>query len=279
MCCHVTSTSGRCVMDVAFQEWVNRKYLGTASFVLLSGVRVLHCEARQMRVGPSAKLHRFFEQPAVFLESLINFSWSELCKPKARHLKKMGVYNERLPDDQQVRTYRAVHDNELLHFWSSRDEENKPQRHRPRTRDPTEVRLSNRSACVNKPSLVDATACECCKKSDISSDKATDRHSYENLLLSHERCDRQRTKDDPVVPASPPSVTHEQTSNCCYYDAHLASKCHKLLNQCSGKCASTRVMLFPEEEWAKSAPGIQWSLKMNRSVSIYTKKYEINVLQ
>ncbi|XP_076825431.1 uncharacterized protein LOC143471004 [Clavelina lepadiformis] len=60
----------------------------------------------------------------------------------------------------------------------------------------------------------------------------------------------------------------------CYYDASLAQKCHKLLHQ-SGKASSSRILLFPEEEWARNAPGIQWSIKINRWWKRYCTVTEI----
>nr|CAB3262692.1 uncharacterized protein LOC100181880 [Phallusia mammillata] len=78
---------------------------------------------------------------------------------------------------------------------------------------------------------------------------------YENILFS-EACVAARECHQ--------ETSKEQQNNECYYDINLAQKCHKLLHQQAGKCPSTRVMLFPEEEWAKNAPGIQWSIKMNR---------------
>uniref|UniRef100_H2ZIM2 Uncharacterized protein n=1 Tax=Ciona savignyi TaxID=51511 RepID=H2ZIM2_CIOSA len=65
-------------------------------------------------------------------------------------------------------------------------------------------------------------------------------------------------------PAYDSSDSSDETNNNCYYDMNLAQKCHKMLYQHAGKSYSSKVLLFPEEEWARNAYGIQWGIKMNR---------------
>lgn len=59
---------------------------------------------------------------------------------------------------------------------------------------------------------------------------------------------------------------NQEWNKVCYYDPKLAQKCHKLLRQQSNKDFSCRIVLYPEEEWAQSVPGIQWRIKVNRLV-------------
>ena len=59
----------------------------------------------------------------------------------------------------------------------------------------------------------------------------------------------------------------------CYYDIEKAGKCRKLL--CHNGSKTIRVILHPEEGWAKSAPGIQWRIKVNRLVLMIINQYFI----
>lgn len=47
-----------------------------------------------------------------------------------------------------------------------------------------------------------------------------------------------------------------------YWDALGQSQCDTILT--GSKCSTAKVLLYPEEEWAKNARTVQWTLKVNR---------------
>lgn len=49
---------------------------------------------------------------------------------------------------------------------------------------------------------------------------------------------------------------------------HECNSSDSMINMAQSTCAVTKVMLFPEEEWARNAKSIQWTIKFNRWVSL-----------
>lgn len=50
----------------------------------------------------------------------------------------------------------------------------------------------------------------------------------------------------------------------CDVNGNVTEKSKKVLNVHSSKCAAIKVVLHPEEEWAKNAKTVQWNIKLNR---------------
>ena len=57
-----------------------------------------------------------------------------------------------------------------------------------------------------------------------------------------------------------------------------AKRCQELLRQHAGKNRRTKVVFYPEEEWAKSSPRITWVIKINRCGSLLILSYVVMVL-
>lgn len=62
----------------------------------------------------------------------------------------------------------------------------------------------------------------------------------------------------------PPCEQRKRSVYDEYWDAlgQSADQCNTILN--GTKCSSAKVLLYPEEEWAKNARTVQWTLKINR---------------
>lgn len=70
----------------------------------------------------------------------------------------------------------------------------------------------------------------------------------------------------PIFPISEENEYPPQNGLDCQfaniYDAPIPEKCQKMLSH--PKCTSTKVLLYPEEEWAKNARTVQWTIKINK---------------
>ncbi|XP_002130562.2 uncharacterized protein LOC100181880 [Ciona intestinalis] len=94
--------------------------------------------------------------------------------------------------------------------------------------------------------------------------------SFKDDVINSESNTTKSVLDDQLAggrkdwPAYETTSSSDEANNNCYYDMNLAQKCHKMLHQHAGKSSSSKVLLFPEEEWARNAYGIQWEIKMNR---------------
>lgn len=207
--------------------------------------------APRLSTGPNPALSRAFQILWIFYERLVI--------RQVHHTASMGVLKE-------GQSPFSVRPQALLALRSDKDAEPFQRRTRQQTRRHSRPRMSDKENDLNDA----LTSLQCrCPDDDVTAPSVVppskDRQDfpvYENILFS-EACVAARESHS----HQQQSVASKESQNAdCYYDINLAQKCHKLLHQQAGKCPSTRVMLFPEEEWAKNAPGIQWSIKMNRWV-------------
>lgn len=60
----------------------------------------------------------------------------------------------------------------------------------------------------------------------------------------------------------PPCKQRKRSIYDDYWDALGRSQCETLLT--GPKCTTAKVLLYPEEEWAKNAKTVQWTIKVNR---------------
>lgn len=49
-----------------------------------------------------------------------------------------------------------------------------------------------------------------------------------------------------------------------FSDSSSREKCRKTLSSHASKCTTAKVLLYPEEEWAKNATTVQWTIKLNK---------------